>query len=215
MIDIALFRELEKDDVEALKVAIKNGLDIHADDEYLFRHCAYDGRIKLVEYLFQNGVNVHAKKDDALEYCARNGQTKIIKYLHENGVNVFVKDGAILGWAAFFGHLETVKYMIEIGADVHELDDFAIRFSALNHHLDVVAYLIDCGANFRVAGDDPLLSNMSLGWPTLSKFLLSKYDPDIKYNIQFEKVHPNCFSLMSEFCMDSKATILRLRKEFK
>ena len=49
-----------------VKFLVRNGADIHADDDYALKCSALDNHFKIAKFLVKNGANIHAQNDYAL-----------------------------------------------------------------------------------------------------------------------------------------------------
>ena len=93
------------------------------------------GILSLVKYFLKQGADLHANDEGALRSAARYGHFDIVKYLVEQGANLHVQNEEALRWAASKGRLNVVKYLIEQGADLHVKGEEALRWGAGNGHL--------------------------------------------------------------------------------
>jgi len=72
-------------DVEVFKVIVRQGADIHADDDLALQWAAENGHLEVVKYLVDQGTDIHADSDHALQLAAENGHMEVVEYL-ENQV---------------------------------------------------------------------------------------------------------------------------------
>ncbi len=100
-----------------------------------------NGRLDLVMIALNEGANIHADDDWALGLAAYYDQLDVVKYLVEKGANIHAQDERALRGAAEYGQLDVVKYLVERGANIHAQDDLALGWAARNGHQDVVDYL--------------------------------------------------------------------------
>ena len=131
-------------DLSQVKKLIKNGADVHTDDDHPLRCAAEGGHLEVVKYLVEEcEANVHARDERALCDAAWGGHLEVVKYLVEEcEANVHARDDRPLHSTTYLGQLGVVKYLVEeCGADVHAWDDFALRNAAYWGHLGVVKYL--------------------------------------------------------------------------
>ena len=47
-----------------------------------------NGRLDQVIIALKNGADIHADNDDALRWASKNGHLEVVKYLVENGANI-------------------------------------------------------------------------------------------------------------------------------
>ena len=111
------------------------------------------GHINVVKYLVKDGVNMHADNEAALRYSSENGHFTLVKYLVEHGADVHAINDESLKWASEWDHLEVVKYLIESGVDIHSNEDYAVRWASENNHLPLVKWLVENGADIHAKHD--------------------------------------------------------------
>jgi ankyrin repeat protein len=80
---------------------------------------AMNGRLDEVKFLIKNGANIHANENSALVGAASAGNLEIVKYLLDNGANIHVQGDNPLFWALYNGRLEVVKYLLNSGANIN------------------------------------------------------------------------------------------------
>ena len=97
--------------VEVLKSLIKEGADIHTNDDYVLRWAAESDHLDVVKYLVKNGADIHAWNDYVLRWAACNGHLNAVKYLVKNGANIHSGGDWVLRYAAQSGHRDVVKYL--------------------------------------------------------------------------------------------------------
>ena len=101
-----------KIDLQVIKELVKEGVDIHVDDDYALSWAARNGHLDVVKFLVEKGADIHADGDYALRLAAENGYLDVVKYLVENRANIYAKDNYALRLAAKNGHLDVVKYLV-------------------------------------------------------------------------------------------------------
>jgi len=67
-----------------LKYCIRNGVDIHVNNDELLRRACGSGSLE-IEYLLNNGADIHAKSDDPLKRASKSGNLNLVKFLINNG----------------------------------------------------------------------------------------------------------------------------------
>ena len=85
--DRKLLVAIENNDLESVKRWIKQGADLHADNDHALRMAAANGHLEVVKYLLEQGANLHADRDWPLRWAAANGRLKVVKYLLERGAD--------------------------------------------------------------------------------------------------------------------------------
>ena len=104
------------------------------------------GRLDQVIIAVKNGADIHANNDASLRNASAYGQLDIVKYLVEQGADIHANDDESLRNASAYGQLDVVKYLVEQGADIHALNDYSLRSASYNGRTDVVDYLVSQGA---------------------------------------------------------------------
>ncbi len=143
-------------------ISLKNGADIHMNNDIALREASENSYLDIVKYLVElkpDGANIHAQDDYALRMASRHGYLDIVRYLVElkpDGANIHAEDDYALRMASLNGHLEVVKYLVSNGANIHTENDFALRYSSYNGYLDIVKYLVGHGADIHVNNDQAL-----------------------------------------------------------
>jgi ankyrin repeat protein len=84
---------------------------------------AKNGHLEVVQFLIRNGADIHADNDLAIRHAARNEHLDVVRYLIENGANIHAHDDWALRYAAMDGHLDVIQYLMENGADTSYLLD--------------------------------------------------------------------------------------------
>jgi ankyrin repeat protein len=160
--------------IKNINTLIKNGADIHVDDDYALRWSSKNGHIEVVKFLIEKGANIHAKNDYALRCSSGNGHIEIVKFLIEKGANIHAKDDYAIRYSSENGHIEVVKLLVQNGANIHADDDYALRWSSENGHIEVVQFLIEKGANIHAEDDCALRFSSENGHIEVVKFLVEK-----------------------------------------
>ena len=68
-------------DLDVIKDLVKEGADIHANDNEALRWAAENGHLDVVKYLVSMGADIHALDDGTLRWAAINGHKDVVKYL--------------------------------------------------------------------------------------------------------------------------------------
>jgi len=89
----------------------------------------YDGDLKEVKSLVKQGCDVHWEQEEPLTTACENGHLEIVKYLVDNcGVDVQARDNHASRWAAINGHQQVVKYLVECGVDAFMTRDWLVSY---------------------------------------------------------------------------------------
>ena len=98
-----------KGQIDQVKYLVKQGADIHANNNEALRLASKYGKYDVVKYLVENGA---ANNDKALRLASKYGHIHIVKYLVEQGaVDIHARDKA-LRLAGEYGHIHIVKYLL-------------------------------------------------------------------------------------------------------
>jgi ankyrin repeat protein len=74
--------------VGAVKKLLKEGADIHDDNDNALRWACNNGHLEVVKLLLENGADVHADNDDSLRLASKRGYLKIVKLLIQHGADI-------------------------------------------------------------------------------------------------------------------------------
>ena len=123
-----LHEALREGNIEAVKQAIADGVDVNAKDDYgvtpMYR-AAYIGHKEIANLLISKGADVNAKNDDGwtpLHQASAGGHKEVAELLIGKGADVNAKadDGRTpLHSAAYWGRKEVAALLIGKGADVN------------------------------------------------------------------------------------------------
>jgi len=106
-------------------------------------------KLNYVKYLVKNGYDIHAQNDKALITACYYNYLDIVKYLVENGADIHAKNDVPLRRAINYGHLNVVKYLVEKGAYVNVLNGQPIKDAIANGYEKIAKYLVKNGANIK------------------------------------------------------------------
>jgi len=98
------------------------------------------GEPSLVIWSLKNGADIHVENDLALRWASYNGNLELVKYLVSQGADINAIHDYALRYASFNGHLEVVKYLVSQGADIHANDNEALKYASRNGKLEIVEY---------------------------------------------------------------------------
>jgi ankyrin repeat protein len=74
--------------LKEVKRLLKNGADVHDDNDNALRWASCNGHLEVVKLLLANGADVHANNDESLKLASRSGYLKIVKLLVEHGADI-------------------------------------------------------------------------------------------------------------------------------
>lgn len=133
--------------LNGVRESLKNGTDVHANDDAALRSSAGHGHTKIVALLLEHYANVHANDDAALQLSAEHGHAQVVALLLKHDANVHANDDNALRASASNGQIKTLRILLEHGANVHAQDDAALRWGTRGGHIKIIKTLLQCGAN--------------------------------------------------------------------
>jgi hypothetical protein len=104
----ALGKASENGKVEIVKMLLKAGADVNAEDDYALR-MASAGHFEVVKLLLEAGANIHSNDDYPLLRATNRGHLEIVKLLLKYGANVRAMDDFSIKTASEKGYSEIVK----------------------------------------------------------------------------------------------------------
>ncbi|KAJ9050437.1 hypothetical protein DSO57_1014443 [Entomophthora muscae] len=133
------------DNIEAVRLLIKEGVDVAQVGNVSFLEAAARNKTELVKLLLDNGTDVHFNNDYALREASRAGQLDLLHVLLHHGANVHAFNESALLTACHKGHADIVSVLIDHGVNINFNCGSALRFSASQGHLKVVSLLLHKG----------------------------------------------------------------------
>jgi ankyrin repeat protein len=97
--------------LKIIKYFVERGIDIHSQEDYVFRKASEDGYLETVKFLIERGANIHSKHDEALRNASSNGHLDVVKYLVEKGADIKAYDNQALIAANENEHFEVANYL--------------------------------------------------------------------------------------------------------
>lgn len=86
--NLALVTAIADRDVAMIGASLKNGADIHYNDDFPLRCAAYLGYVEIVDVLLQKGANVHANGNEPLFTAIKTRDYTLINLLLEKGASL-------------------------------------------------------------------------------------------------------------------------------
>jgi len=124
---------------------LKEGANIHVDNEWVLKWASRNGNLGLVKFLVEHGSDIHTDNDRVLRWASRDGYLEIVKLLLEHRANVHAKGNCALEWASERGHLKIVKLLIKHGANVRAVGDYALEQASMNRYTEIIDLLFRYG----------------------------------------------------------------------
>jgi ankyrin repeat protein len=160
----ALHLAAEYGKLEIVKLLVKKGANINAQDDYGLTPL-YSALLEkhpgVARFLIKQGANVQAQTKDgntALHVAVQNNYLGISKILIEKGADPrgsthsSLYSPLLLAMAS--EHFELAKMLIEKGADINERNGNGyapLHFAAEKGHIEILTLLLDLGANIEAA----------------------------------------------------------------
>ena len=73
--------ESKKGRLDHVIIAVNQGANIHAYNDWAVISASINGHIDVVRYLVNEGANIHARDDYAIRLASYNGHLEVVKYL--------------------------------------------------------------------------------------------------------------------------------------
>ena len=157
--------------------------------------------IDILKYFIKNGANIHSEQEYIMMTAARRGDIEIVKFLVSDGANIHVQEDIIVFKTAQSGNVELLKYLMDIGIDIHSQNDGAIIEAAKYGNLEMVKFLVSNGLNFEMFNaqnmaqfKDTIHTIINSENMDLAKYLMehgidisSEYTLALKYSIRQRK----------------------------
>ena len=163
-------------DLTKVKECIKNGADIHANDEEALIEAAINGHLKIVKFLVENGADIHADNNMALRTSLYNDNLEVAKFLLEKGADIHADNDYIYNYVFNNNDIKLLNFFKENNI----IFDDKIKYSKLflkaceNGDLEKVKEYIEKGADIHTQNDDALRSAASGGHISIVKYLIEK-----------------------------------------
>ena len=79
--------------------------------DYKLIGSASNGNLDEVKECLREGADIHADNDDALRWASRNGHLDIVKYLVEQGADIHADNDWPLRYSTQYGHHDVVRFL--------------------------------------------------------------------------------------------------------
>ena len=126
-------------------------INIHYDDEFLFRNCCRHARYEIIAWLLNFSINIHAHNDEAFRLCCEHGHLDMALLLFNRGldtlspINVNACHNYAFRKSCENGHLQIMNWLLQYPIDIHDYQDYAFRLACKNGHTGIVKRLIELG----------------------------------------------------------------------
>jgi ankyrin repeat protein len=72
---------INKKDLKIIKNLIKNGTNIHAQDDWALCYASLLGYLEIVKLLVENGASIHTCNDYPIRMASIKNHTEVVEYL--------------------------------------------------------------------------------------------------------------------------------------
>ena len=128
--------------VNTFKYLIKNGANIHADDDYVFRYCAQNGHIAIMDW-FKNSGFEYKYDERAINHASQYGHIAVLDWF-KNSYFEFKYDKWTINYASLNGHIAVLDWFKNSGFKF-KYDESAINYASLNGHVTVLDWFKNSG----------------------------------------------------------------------
>jgi len=107
--------------LEKVKECLKNGVDIHFNEDAGLRLASENGHLEVVKLLLDNGADIHTGNDEALFHTCREGYYEMVKLLIERGADIYTNQPIgycglnVLELAIYHRHEKIVELLTQYG----------------------------------------------------------------------------------------------------
>lgn len=144
-------------EVARFLLSVDNLINIHANNEYMFRISCSNGDLNSVKFLvlIDGKIDTHILNDDALYNSCINGHTEVVKFLYtlDNNNSTFIKKRKIFERCCENGHLGVVKFLYENCGDViniREHNDRAFRIVYFRKKQDIAKWMASIYSGYKI-----------------------------------------------------------------
>ncbi|BCS83709.1 ankyrin containing protein [Cotonvirus japonicus] len=88
------------------------------------------GRLEIVKFLVKQGTDIHIDDNCAVRWASRNGHLEVVKFLVKKGADIQANNNLAVQWASRNGHLKVVKFLVKKGVDIQADNNNAVRWAS-------------------------------------------------------------------------------------
>lgn len=125
-------------------------------------------------------ANIHARQDNPLASAAYQGHLRVVEFLVNHGADIHTQNDLPLVSAATNGYLSIVEFLISRGADIHAKNDRALVEAARYEQSLVIKYLLNHGANINVLSPNNQIKYQNWVTVIISVDEYYRLEPDIE-----------------------------------
>jgi len=158
---------------DVLRVLIRRGHDIQADDSFAFRLAAATNNLPIFECIISlPNVNVRVQNEYALRVASQNGFLQVVQKLIEMGADASIDQYFPLRTAVQNNQIQMARFLLN-HSDIHADDDFCVRSAASDGNVEMFQLLMQHGANPHALDHEALILAAASGHLQLVQAILS------------------------------------------
>lgn len=127
---------------------IKKGVDIINNSDAIVNSCRR-GNVRIVKLLLKNGVNIHINNEMPFKVATINRHTNVIKYLLKTINYQKEILNHLLEFSSDEGNLKVIKMLLKKNADINSNDRSPIKKASAKGRIKIVKYLLHRGAEIN------------------------------------------------------------------
>jgi hypothetical protein len=194
---IQIMKYCQTGQLEKIKELYNLGyIDIHKNNDYIFRYCCSNGYIKVAKWLISlGGIDIHKNNNDIFRNTCENGHLKVAKWLYSlGGIDIHIDDDDIIKWCCWNGRLKVAKWLYSLGGiDIHVGNDCLFKYSCEKRYLDIAKWLITLQDRYIIINE----TTFEYSIKKFSSVLMKKLENPDKY-ISNKNIDDICMICLTE-----------------
>lgn len=153
--NLALALSSSKGYLDIMSCLIKQGADIHFNNDCILKRSCSKGRLNMVKYLFEITNFSQTTKNRSLNKAIYDNHISIVKFLVENGAYINSSQESFLFEVGRKGHTDIFKFLFEEQKyDINNNNLSLLMITcAKKGHFDMVKYLVEKGVDIHTHKD--------------------------------------------------------------
>lgn len=189
----------------------KDIIDIHYDEDYMFKYCCSHGFLTIAIYLFDmakrdtnNLIDIKSEDNYAFKWSCINGHLNVAIWLYELGkkmntpIDIHTNSETIFIYTCMMGHYNIAEWLYYLGIetnspiDIHASNDSAFVESCRKRHYRIMEWLYNLGKelnspiDIRAYDDYAFINACNHHDIHIARFLAEKCD---YYILETDDVH--------------------------
>lgn len=129
-------------------ISFDENIDIHFDDEFIFRWASRFGNIQFIKYLFEldKHINIHAKKEYAFRWVINKSNIEMVKYLItlDRNIDIYAENQYALKKAILNKDIVMLKYLFSLYDNINsDVIEYTFKKAIMVKCHEIVEYLVD------------------------------------------------------------------------